>query len=330
MRDRDPYRDWPHSRASVIYPPDAAPSHLREHIQRHRRQASSFYGHMFVEDASRLLPWGHGLDDGFSATVTPDTTQVRELVGNALPGMFGVSATLEDGIRHHVEQMARQLVLGDAVYEVDYLTAPNAQQPAGFRIFCIYPLGSVQRIGVRHRRYVQYVPAELGGADTINGLHYRDLNQQNLVIVRLPRRRRRSLRRVLAVLAAADAQSGTPHQMVTTPRSHFDFPRFKTGLAQQVLTGTRSVGWQGRNMFDEQILPPYVVWRHLQFQRFKIELRDHIFDRLKTTVQQATTRLGTPASLEVTGLLSGADIDQAQADLTAGTRPFAELIALRA
>jgi hypothetical protein len=328
---RDPYRNLHSSCSSRFYTLEAAAAEPRllEHLCRHRRAPRDFYGHMFVEDASSLLPWGHGLEDGFTATTTPATPELRDLLRNALPGINGVPSSLEYGIRDHLQRTARELLLGEAIYEVDYLT-PSAEptsQPVGFRIAWIFPPGSVARV---RRRYVQYVPTELGGTDTINGLHYRDLNTQNLMILRLGWRRRRSLGHALAVMAAADKQTATPHRMATTPHSDFDLARFKARLAEEVLSATREVGWRGSGSFDDQMLPPYAVWRHLQFERFKIELRDYILAGLQTTLERAGARLGVQAKLELAGLITSADIDRAEADLKTGSRALAELLTLRA
>jgi hypothetical protein len=45
-------------------------------------------------------------------------------------------------------------------------------------------------------------------------------------------------------------------------------------MAQEFLRGTRSVGWAGRGVFDEQMLDPDIIGRHLQFERLKISIRD--------------------------------------------------------
>src|ERR1700722_11444398 len=328
----DPYRGCHSTRSSLIYPPEAAASEPRliERLQRQPGVPGSFYGHIFVEDASDLLPWVFGPYDAFTAPTPPPTPELDELVCNALAGSDGVpAARLEDGIRQHLQRAAAQLILGEAIYEIEYLTtsAEPTGPPVGFRIAWMFPPGSVDRVrrhGV-HRRYVQYVPNEWGGTDTLNGLHYRELNQQNLVVLRLDRRWRRSLRHALAVMVATGSPDGTAHRMQATPHSDFDPARFKARMAQEVLAATRAVGWPGRFSFDDQMLLPYRVWRHLQFQRFKIDLRDCILDGLRTTLQRATERLDKQAKLELAGLLTSAEIDQAEAELKAGSLHFDKL-----
>jgi hypothetical protein len=101
-------------------------------------------------------------------------------------------------------------------------------------------------------------------------------------------------------------------------------------MAEEILGATRAVGWPGRFIFDDQMLLPHRAWRHLQFQRFKIELRDFILEDLIITLQRAAGVLGVQVGLDLAGLLTGADIDQAEADLKTGRRHFSELLDLRA
>jgi len=60
--------------------------------------------------------------------------------------------------------------------------------------------------------------------------------------------------------------------MLTPPRSPFNLARFKSKMAQEFLRSTRSVGWAGRGVFDEQMLDPYMIWRHRHFPRLKISI----------------------------------------------------------
>jgi hypothetical protein len=58
-----------------------------------------------------------------------------------------------------------------------------------------------------------------------------------------------------------------------TPGSPFNLARYTSQMAQEFLRGTRSVEWAGRGVFNEQMLDPYIIWRHPQLQRLKISIR---------------------------------------------------------
>jgi hypothetical protein len=62
----------------------------------------------------------------------------------------------------------------------------------------------------------------------------------------------------------------------------------------------RSVGWAGRGVFDEQMLDPDIIWRHLQFQRLKISIRDPGLTGLNQMLDRAGDVLGFEARLQLT------------------------------
>ncbi|MDX6216272.1 MAG: hypothetical protein QOG99_1856 [Frankiales bacterium] len=55
---------------------------IRDDPQLHRRlrerPGTGFYKHMFLEDLSHMLPWGRGVDDGFTAAVTSTDPRAGE------------------------------------------------------------------------------------------------------------------------------------------------------------------------------------------------------------------------------------------------------------
>jgi len=118
--------------------------------------------------------------------------------------------------------------------------------------------------------------------------------------------------------------------MLTPPRSPFNLARFKSQMAQEFLRGTRSVGWAGRGVFDEQMLDPYIVWTHLQFQCLKISIRDAGLAGLNQMLDRAGDVLGFEARLQLTGLVTTIDIDQVEADLESGSGPLIDILRIHA
>jgi hypothetical protein len=298
---------------------------------------------MFSEDLRDLLPFGHGLDDGFSAEIVPPNDEVYEMVLKSLTSMHRPASTLEDGVRHYLEEVTQELLEGQTLFEIDFLSSPanvkvdtgaasqaddaeTATPPVAFRIGWI-PSGTVVK---RRGRYIQYVPSDLGEGHTNRGLHYVNLEEQNLVFVELPRKHRAALRRARTVMQAVDAQQATPQKMLKSPVSGFHHDRFKLQLAQEILRSTRVLGWASRGLYDEHMLDPYTVWRHLQFQRFKVSVRDAGLAGLDQMLDRAGAVLGFKARLQLTGLVTTNDIDQAEADLEAGSRRLTHLLGIHA
>jgi len=73
-----------------------------------RSGSGGLYQHMFLEDMSQMLPWGRGLDDGFTATVTADDhDRAATLIREALPSRYGPARTLEEGVRGLTEEASQ-------------------------------------------------------------------------------------------------------------------------------------------------------------------------------------------------------------------------------
>jgi len=105
---RNPHRDLHSQRRSYFYIREAAEGEpkLIKHVERRRTRWPGFYGYMFGEDARQLLPFGRGLDDGFSARIDPHDDRVQELAQESLITPYGAPNTLEDGVRHCLEHLS--------------------------------------------------------------------------------------------------------------------------------------------------------------------------------------------------------------------------------
>ncbi|MEX3654318.1 hypothetical protein ABFW14_03705 [Mycolicibacterium fortuitum] len=305
---------------------------------------------MLIEDGHRILPFGRGLDDGFTAQVLPADVRTEELVLNALVSAHGRVNRLEDGVRNCVEQLSQELIEGKVVFEVEYFyeadtvddDSPNSApslttdtgatddqsrtRPVAFQLGWITP----GTLGKKWGRQIQYVPAQFGEKQSARGLHFVELDSANLVTVDLSRRTRRALERARTVLAAAADQDATPYKFVRAADAAFDMDRFKAERAKLVLRGTKDVGWGGRGLFDEHMLDPYQIWRHLRFERFKVEVRDAALGGINEMLRCAGARMGFEAKLDLQGLITGDDLDEAEAALRQGSKPLIDLIRIRA
>jgi hypothetical protein len=110
----------------------------------------------------------------------------------------------------------------------------------------------------------------------------------------------------------------------------FDLHEFKAQHAREVLSATRNLGWHARWAFNEQMTSPYTVWRHLEFQRFKIPIRDAGIAGLNRTLALAGATIGFDTRLVLHRAITIDDIDRAQNELRGGTRPLAELLQIHA
>lgn len=329
MQMRDPHQGLRSHRRTQFYIREAAENDANlvdrlNRLQRDQLRWSNFYGHMFTEDAEQILPWGDP-DSGFSVAVEPYNTDVEELITNGLISPTGPSSTLETAVRYHLSWVADMMLRGQAVYEIDLLSDADGKKVA-FRTGWI-PQGTIDK---RRGRHIQYVPEELGEGRKHKGCYYVELNEDMLIWTRLPRSMRRALRRAASTLAEASAQQSTPSVMLRARVQEFNLTQFKDKQAREVLSATRDLGWHARWLFDEQMTSPYIVWRHLEFQRFKISIRDAGIANLNRALALVGEDVGFEARVVLDGAITARDVDRAQNELRAGSRPLTELLSMHA
>jgi hypothetical protein len=289
-----------------------------------------YYEHMLIEDASHLLPFGRGLDDGFRAEVTgTDAKRAESLVCDSLPTQYD-RTYLADALREFMQRTA-QLIVGyeSAIYEIDYLVDPAnpTAPPVAFR-FEPLQVGSVEHVG---RRILQYVPVSMAEKVRRNGLGYVELERERVVRFDLPKDIERDARRSVRFLASASEQHRAEFALVEQSmreRTDYDASEHHRMSGELLLEATRPIGWNARGLYSDHVLDPYSVWRQLQFKRFKIRLRDSILTRLNEALIVVGGRVGFEAQVELLDVPTLADIDAAEADLRDGRRPLADLIAV--
>jgi hypothetical protein len=330
MHMRDRHQGLRSHRRTQFYIHEAADSDatLVERINRLQRSQlrwGNFYGHMFTEDTEQILPWGDDPDSGFSVSIEPHSEKIENLVADGLISPTGPSSRLETAIRYHLSWIADMMLRGHAVYEIDLLADADGEKVA-FQTGWI-PQGTIDK---RKGRYIQYVPEELGEGRKHKGCYYVELDEDMLIWTQLPRSTRNTLRRAASTLAEASVQQSTPSNMLLSRVQEFNLTQFKDEQAREVLSATRDLGWHGRWLFDEQMTSPYIVWRHLEFQRFKIMVRDAGIASLNRALVIAGASIGFDAQVVLHGAITALDVDRAQNELRTGSRPLSELLEMHA
>ncbi|MGH2561743.1 MAG: hypothetical protein ACRDJH_21970 [Thermomicrobiales bacterium] len=93
---------------------------------------------------------------------------------------------------------------------------------------------------------------------------------------------------------------------------------------------TRSIGWNGRAQFmgdaEKRMLEHYWLRRELMFERFIIEMRQSILDTLNQGLDRVGGHLRGGLRIEVEGLPSMADVDDALRRLMKGNMAFGEIM----
>lgn len=309
-------------RSRTFYPVDPA-------LQQ-RMRATSFEGYytfLLHQDLDFVIPYTMDRPGGPEARVTgPDADRAAPLIERALSGRDW-TPSLSDSVRRFVSSTAQHLVIGGPVtYEIDYLypEAGTSATPTEFRLELVPP-GTLSHHG---RQPIQYIPAAFGGPQDKTGLTYVDLDPATLVTFRLDRAEEAAVRKMASFLRAASSLQGADMPLMEqstrggTPYSFAEHQRERAELFAKV---TEPIGWNVRGLFQDDHLAPYDVWRQLRFLEFKIRLRDMIMDRLNTTLSEVGSKLGFRAAIELSGLPTLQDVDDAKSDLRTGRRSLNDL-----
>ena len=88
----------------------------------------------------------------------------------------------------------------------------------------------------------------------------------------------------------------------------------------------KSIGWNARGLFNENMLEFYQLKRFLLFERFKIDFRTSILATLNNGLRLAGKEMGFTAKINVQGVPTIPDIEKANSELESGSKPFGDII----
>ena len=320
MRQRPPDDLRSTRRSRTFYPTDPA-------LQARMRTASpagtyAFYLH---EDLDRVMPYSMGHPPRFHARVTgPDALKAHPLIEQAI-NIEGHRHLLYDSVRDFASATVRPLIFsGSVTYEIDYLYPLDQEPdsaPTGFRLELIIP-GTLDHHG---RQPIQYIPAAYGGPRDKTGMTYVELDPATLVTFQLPPADEARVQKIIKFLRSARALDGAELALSQDAGGTYSFSAHQRKRGELIAKATEPIGWNARDLFKNNHLEPYDTWRRLRFMEFTIGLRDLIMDRLNAAVAQAGERIGFQAAIELDGLVTLADIEQAKNDLRSGKRSIGDL-----
>ena len=326
--NRDPLDGLVSTRASRDYYVDGLVDEPQLRQQVGKGGEVGFYGSMFLQDVTRLLPYRRGVEDGFTARLSPANERLDELFMTASPTQYGPAQNVEGAVRTFVEDCAQALMFGPVTYELAfYSRAASPEQFEAFRFEQILQ-GSVSTI---KGRPVQFVPAGMSDRSTREGLHYVELDPATVFQFQLDPRTATVVAEAWEIFRAADRQQIVPTDMLTKhggTSTGFVFSEHRSSVSALALSGTRELGWTGRDLFTDGMLDPFKALRHLRFLRFQLIVREATLSGLSALLVRAGERMGFEAKLTVEGLKNAVDLERAEAGLVSGTRSISDLLVL--
>jgi hypothetical protein len=286
-----------------------------------------FYTYLLHQDLDHVVPYSIGRDSGQRARVVGrDADKALPLISAALSERSYPS--LEDGVRQFISGTAQHLVFGGpCTYEVDYLSpvdAPQGSQPAEFRLELVTP-GTV---GERNGVPIQYVLPTLSPLRDRNGLPYLELDSTSLVRFTLPEQLEKPVRRLVKFLITANQEQvkelGLMERSVRE-RTDYDFSLHKRERGELFAEVSQPVGWNVRDLFGDNELEAFQVWRTIRFVEFKVRVREAILAQLNEAIAIAGEVVGFDAAVEFEGLPTLQDVEAAKDDLRTGRRGLGDL-----
>jgi len=288
--------------------------------------AEGYYTSLLRQDLDFVIPYTMGHLGGPQAQVTgPDVDRAAPLIERGLSAKDR-TPPISDSVRKFVSSTAQNLVIGGPVaYEIDYLYSQAAASgsPAEFRLELVLP-GTLSYHG---RQPIQYIPAAFGGPRDKTGLTYADLDPATLITFCLDPAHEIAVRKMVGFLRAASElqQADMPLIQQSTRGAPYSFAEHQRKRTELFAKITEPIGWNARGLFQDDHLEPYEVWRQLRFLEFKIRLRDSIMEQLNATLAAVGDKLGFRAAIELTGLPTLQDVDNAKSDLRSGRRSLNDL-----
>jgi hypothetical protein len=109
-------------------------------------------------------------------------------------------------------------------------------------------------------------------------------------------------------------------------RVPFDVNAFIRAHRLAIANACKDLGWNARGVIEENSLEYYVLYRRLWFERFRVELRDHLIGTFNEGLACAGEKVGFAGQLTIEGVPTISDVEAAESHLAAGDIPFHDLI----
>jgi len=289
---------------------------------RHRLDSPSLLRDSFLEDVSfGLVPSGsRGKKAQVCVTLEPANAAAESLLGEAFNTSYGEG--LQEGVADLIRRAAYRVCEEDrAIHEIVFFRPGPNERPT--RVDLVEINGATLR---QHGAdWCQVVPET--EAKARGWPQEIVLPRDSLLFFTMPPawcRQVRDAREMLVNLGGPEffglglgAQDrGIPYEFAAHDRT-----------ARLALADIgRTIGWTARGRFNADMLSFVWIGMHLRFERFKMDLRNHLLGELNAAIARIGVECGFTGEIRVSGLPTQAKIDAALAGLASGQFPFTEVM----
>ena len=205
---------------------------------------------------------------------------------------------------HQFFEMCAQRVMayGEDVYVIVYLSEAEGEEAISFDLMPIHPATVVRDRG----KLAQYVPKSQRRQQ--NAPEYIELPADQTVVFQPPEHLRGRVAQTLDALASvgmslmpdwATEELGEPRKQVSLDRN-----AYARACQLAIADAYKDLGWDARGFINKDMLRYYVLHRKLRFERFRIQLREHLLGTLNEGLARAGKNVGFAGRLTVEGVPS--------------------------
>ncbi len=288
------------------------------------------YPHAFVTDViNRVIPVPGHTEKQFEIRIEPSNPTTEAAVAFALSPPDGFHRSIEDAVWYFVRSCVGTLMLFEQVaYEIAYYWLRQSSKVVAFDLVPIPP----KSLLVRDGRMIQRLPRSLTPEGRVT--YDIELDHSRLITFSVPEYLHGKLKGFMERIATLSAPFPRflPQDIGhSSASSQFDLVEYNRARDLALAKAGRLLGWQpyGR-LFggsDERITEFYFVHRRLRFERFIIELRDGVVTNLNECLARGGRLLRLPMRLEINGLPTLRDVEEAEARLLPGEGSVRDVIA---
>jgi len=274
--------------------------------------------HMFAEDVQMgIMPYS--MSEEMRIELVPPHEDSYKLVAYALgrDRYFGYRYhRFEQSIPEFVRECAQTIMRsGFAQYEIVTEYDRETKQPVEFRFQWVTP----HTIRRRRGKWVQDIGTK--AAEETGSSRYVPIVISRIVTFPVvPPLTPRKLLSVNRTLAGVGTQLMPMFGLDPAKQPPgFDFDEFQLKRNRASAVATAPVGWNGRGRLGEKITDYYYLYREIRFQRFLVQLRSSIIDRVNSVLAEMLPRFGRSGSIVLAGFPGLHEIENIARNLQGGT-----------
>ncbi|MFA5034962.1 MAG: hypothetical protein WC500_04195 [Candidatus Margulisiibacteriota bacterium] len=324
MNYQGAYKDKPNSRKTLFY-----------RLENTSRQElyTSMYPNMLMDDMHLgIMPiGGRSRRPGFSISIKPQSKEVEGLIVKGFPSRMSYQADLTKAVCDFIDEESHALALfGKTYYEIVYFYSDRERTKIeGFILESLPPYCIKHALGM----YWQFIPQE--------ALKYIErhkkfvwLPKDYLLSISIPKELGGTKKhlKVLSDLQWLSKETIPEFAMNDMAEQNqtkgYDFLLYKSAQNVFLAKTSRHLGWTARNMFSDQSLEMYQIYRTMLFERSKAIIREHFLALMNKTLQVVGGKMGFQAEILIEGIPTRIDYDKYIKQLLGGTLQFSEAVKL--